>query len=443
MPPVLRFAPSPTGRLHLGNARTALVNWLYARRHGGRLILRIDDTDRERSTRAFETAIEDDLRWLELDWDAHHRQSERASRYAAAFARLLDQAVVYPAYETARELEEKRTAQRARGLPPVYDRAALRLTEADRAAFERAGRRPHWRLRLTADAVDWADLVQGAVSIPAGALSDPVLQKADGGWTYTLASVVDDFELGISHVIRGDDHRTNTAVQIELFRALGAAPPAFAHLPLLTAPGGAPLSKRSGDSSIADYRAQETEPHAIRLVLASVGTDRQLPPETDLETLVATFDLERYGRSSAVLDPAQLARTSAAVFQALPLDEVRERPGLANLAAAEWAVLRQNAAKPSELAPWLRIVREPLEPVIENAALLQTAAGLLPDIIADSDAAATWLEAVKSATGTKGRALMHPIRLALTARDDGPKLADLLPLLGRERARARLCGETA
>jgi len=443
LPPVLRFAPSPTGRLHLGNARTALVNWLYARRHGGRLILRIDDTDRERSTDAFEAGILEDLRWLGLDWDARCRQSERGAVYQAAFARLQQEGAVYPAYETAEELAAKRAAQRARGLPPVYDRSALRLTESERLALEAEGRRPHWRFRLEGEAVAWSDLVQGELFIPGGALSDPILHKADGSWTYTLASVVDDIDLGISHVIRGDDHRTNTAVQLELFRALAAAPPAFAHLPLLTGPGGAPLSKRSGDWSLEDYRRQEIEPHAIRLTLASIGTDRQATSETSLEALVQGFDLARFGRSSAVLDPDQLRRTSAAVFQSLPLDAVRRGTGLADLAAREWAVLRSNAQNPTDLQAWLAIIREPLSPVIEDAALLRTAADLLPDALDDALTAAAWLKAVGQATGTKGRALMHPIRLALTARDHGPKLADLLPLLGRERVEQRLRGGTA
>ena len=443
MLPTLRFAPSPTGRLHLGNARTALVNWLYARRHGGRLLLRIDDTDRERSTASFAAEIERDLHWLGLDWDARFRQSERGAVYAAAFARLRAAGAVYPAYETAEELAAERAARRARGLPPVYDRRALRLSEPERLALEAEGRRPHWRFRLSGEAVAWTDIVQGEIGIPGGSLSDPILQRADGSWTYTLASVVDDVDLGISHVIRGDDHRTNTAVQIELFRALAAAPPAFAHLPLLTGPGGAPLSKRSGDGSLDDYRRMEIEPHAIRLVLASIGTDRQATSETSLDALIRGFDLARFGRSSAVLDPDQLRRTSTAVFQSLALDEVRGRTGLADLAAAEWAVLRRNAENPTDLRTWLAILQQPLTPVIEDAALLGTAVDLLPDPLDDAETATAWLKAVGHATGTKGRALMHPIRLALTARDDGPKLADLLPLLGRERVAQRLRGETA
>jgi glutamyl-tRNA synthetase len=443
LPPTLRFAPSPTGLLHLGNARTALINWLCARRHGGRLLLRIDDTDRERSTAAFAAGIETDLKWLGLDWDARHRQSERAAVYAAAFARLQQAGAVYPAYESAEELESKRAAQRARGLPPVYDRSALRLSESERLALEAEGRRPHWRFRLSGDPVTWSDLVQGDVLIPGGALSDPVLRKADGSWTYTLASVADDADLKISHIIRGDDHRTNTAVQIELFRALGASPPVFAHLPLLTGPGGAPLSKRSGDWSLQDYRDHQIEPQAICLVLASIGTDRQASPETTTEELVQSFDLARFGRTSAVLDPGQLGRTSAAVFQALSLEALRRRPGLADLGAREWDVLRKNAENPKALADWLAILHHPLAPVIEDAALLRSAADLLPERLDESEAAAAWLKAVGQATGTKGRALMHPVRLALTARDDGPKLADLLPVLGRDRTYRRLCGQTA
>jgi glutamyl-tRNA synthetase len=443
MTPVLRFAPSPTGRLHLGNARAALVNWLFARHHGGRLILRLDDTDAERSTEAFAALIEQDLAWLGIDWDQRHRQSGRGAAYAAALARLQAQGHVYPAYETPDELAQKRAGQRARGLPPVYDRAALALTRAERAAYEAQGRQPHWRLRLSGRTAEWADLVQGPVAIPGGSLSDPVLAKAEGGWTYTLASVVDDIEMGVTHIIRGDDHRTNTAVQLELFGALGAEPPAFAHLPLVTGPGGAPLAKRAGAWSLEDYRTRGIEPHAIRLVLASLGTDRQWPPETSLAALIESFDLGRFGRASAVLDDALLTRTSAAVFQALPLEEAQRRDGLADLSPCEWDCLRQNADRPAEILAWRRVIHEPLTPVIEDPALLVTAAGALPASLDDAEAATAWLDAVRQATGQKGRALFHPIRLALTARDDGPKLADLLPLLGRERIRRRLLGETA
>lgn len=443
MTPVVRFAPSPTGYLHLGNARTALVNWLFARRHGGRAILRIDDTDPERSTEAFEAAILEDLDWLSLDWDERHRQSARGAVYEATFQRLSATGRVYPAYETAAELTAKREAQRRKGLPPRYDRAALALTRDERTALERSGRQPHWRFQLSGDTIAWRDLVQGEIAIASAALSDPVLRRADGGWTYTLASIADDVDLGITHVIRGDDHRTNTVVQIELLEALGATLPAFAHLPLLTGPGGAPLSKRSGDWSIRDYRRRGIEPHAIRLYLASLGADVAASPDADLATLTKSFDLERLGNTSAVFDEEQLARLSAQVFQRLPFEEVSLRPGLGDLRADEWALLKGNAADARELADWLRVIRAPVAPVIEDAAFLAEAAKLLPGHLDDAAAAAAWLDAVKLATGRKGKALFHPIRLALTARADGPKLADLLPLLGLERVRRRLKGETA
>lgn len=443
MSPVLRFAPSPTGRLHLGNARAALVNWLFARQHGGRLILRLDDTDKERSSERFVVAIEEDLAWLGIDWDARHRQSQRGALYGAALARLQAAGRVYPAYETADELAAKRAARRAEGLPPVYDRAALALTEADRTALEAGGRRPHWRFRLAGEPVRWTDLVQGEIVIPGGSLSDPVLARADGGFTYMLASVVDDSEMAVTHLIRGDDHRTNTAIQLDLFAALGAIPPAMAHLPLVSGPGGVPLAKRAGASSLADYRAQGIEPHAIRLVLAALGTDRQWPPDTTMEALIAGFDVGRLGRTSAVLDDDQLVRCSAAVFQALPLAEARKRPGLADLTAEEWRCLGPNATSPADLLAWRRRLREPLTPIIEDSGFLEAAAGLLPEALDDAAAATAWLDAVKQATGRKGRRLFQPIRLALTGRDDGPKLGDLLPLLGAGRIRRRLLGETA
>jgi glutamyl-tRNA synthetase len=438
----LRFAPSPTGRLHLGNARTALVNWLQARQAGGRFVLRLDDTDRQRSTEAFARSITDDLAWLGIDWDVCIRQSERAALYATAFAGLREQGLVYPAYETAEELADKRAAQRRLGQPPRYDRAALALDAADRAQLEGEGRAPHWRFRLSGAAIAWTDLVQGSVSIGTAALSDPVLVRADGVATYTLASVVDDLECGITQIVRGDDHRTNTAVQIELMRALGGMPPVFAHLPLILGAGGAPLSKRSGDWSLGDWRARGIEPHAIRLYLASLGTDRVAPPETSREALIREFDIGRFGRAGAVFDADQLARMSRGVFCALPLEAVRDRPGCAGIAAAEWAALRPNVADAGELARWLAVLHEPIKPVREDAELLGAAADLLPLALDDASAAA-WLGAVQESTGRRGKALYHPLRLALTGRTDGPKLADLLPLLGRERVLRRLRGLTA
>ncbi len=441
MATILRFAPSPTGRLHLGNARTALVNWLYARKTGGRFVLRLDDTDPERSSEPSRVAIEADLAWLGLDRDRYVRQSERAGLHAAAFADLRERGLVYPAYETREELREKREAQRRNGLPPRYDRAALGLDAGDRARLEARGRLPHWRFRLSGAVVTFADLVQGPVSIPTSALSDPVLVKADGAATYTLATVVDDLDLGITHVIRGDDHRTNTAVQIELMRALGGAAPAFAHLPLILGPGGAPLSKRSGDWSLDDWRRRGIEPQAIRLYLASLGTDRLAPAATTMEALAQDLDLGRFGRTAALFDPGQLVRLSREVFQSLPLLAVRERPGVADVTSDEWAALRSNVANARELEAWLGVLRRPLRPVVEDPAFLDAAADLLPPTL-DAAAAAGWLRAVQARTGRRGRDLYHPLRLALTGVTDGPALADLLPLLGRERVCRRLRGET-
>ena len=442
MATILRFAPSPTGRLHLGNARTALVNWLYARKTGGRFVLRLDDTDPERSSEESRMAIEADLAWLGLDRDRYVRQSGRAGLHAAAFAGLRERGLVYPAYETREELHEKREAQRQQGLPPRYDRAALALDAGDRARLEARGRLPHWRFRLSGAVVTFVDLVQGPVSIPTSALSDPVLVKADGTATYTLASVVDDLDLGITHVIRGDDHRTNTAVQIELMRALDGVAPTFAHLPLILGPGGAPLSKRSGDWSLDDWRRRGIEPHAVRLYLSSLGTDRLAPSDRTVEELIRDLDLARFGRTAAIFDPDQLLRLSREVFRSLPLEAMRARPGCADITPDEWAALRQNVADAKELLTWLAVLREPLRPVIEDPPFLAAVADLLPPGL-DDEAAASWLREVQARTGRRGRDLYHPLRLALTGVTDGPGLADLLPLLGRERVLRRLRGETA
>ncbi len=442
MTSTLRFAPSPTGRLHLGNARTALVNWLLARQAGGRFVLRLDDTDRKRSTEEFARGITEDLAWLGLDWDDCIRQSARAALHATAFAGLRERGLVYPAYETAGELAEKRAAQRRLGQPPRYDRTALAHDAAERARLEREGRAPHWRFRLSGGEASWTDLVQGPLAIGTAALSDPVLVRADGAATYTLASVVDDLDCGITQIVRGDDHRTNTAVQIELMQALGGTPPAFGHLPLILGEGGAPLSKRSGDWSLDDWRKRGIEPHAIRLCLASLGTDRMAPPETSLAELIGDFDLGRFGRAAAVFDAGQLLRTSRDVFRAEPLEAVRDRPGCAGLTAAEWAILSPNVADPGELALWLAVLHEPFTPIHEDAPLLATAADLLPPVL-DNASAAGWLAAVQESSGRRGKALYHPLRLALTGRTDGPKLGDLLPLLGRARVLCRLRGPTA
>jgi glutamyl-tRNA synthetase len=431
----VRFAPSPTGLLHLGNARTAVVNWLFARRSGDRFILRIDDTDAGRSSEEFVQAIRDDLAWLGLGWDLEVRQSERTALYASAFERLREAGRVYPAYETPEELAAMRARQRARGLPPRYDRAALKLGDADRARLEAEGRRPHWRFRLADGEVTFADLVQGQKRIALRHLSDPVLRRDDGSVTYGFASVVDDLELAIGHVIRGEDHLTNTAVQIDLGRALGGAAPAFAHLPLLLDKSGGKLSKRLDSLSLRTLREQGVDPVAVLAVLATLGTGRTPDAGVTLDQLKAGFDLAAFGRAQPRLDPADIERLSLERLRTAPFVEVRKR--LPEIDEALWEAIRGNVTGIEDASAWWAVVHRPLAPVIEDAGFCATAADLL-----DERDHAQWLDALKSATGRKGKALFHPLRLALTGREHGPPLEHLLALIGRDRAARRLRGET-
>lgn len=443
----VRFAPSPTGQLHVGNIRLALVNWLFARSQGGSFLLRLDDTDLERSTAEYAAGIERDLRWLGLEWDRFARQSDRLDRYAAAVERLKGAGRLYPCYETAEELSLKRKSLLGRGLPPIYDRAALRLTDTDRARLEAEGRTPHWRFLLEHEPVAWDDLVRGPQHFHGRDLSDPVLIREDGRTLYTLSSVVDDIELGITHVIRGEDHVANTAVQIQLWQALGGPVPGFAHLPLLTDATGAGLSKRLGSISVASLRDdQGIEPMAINSLLAKLGTSDAIEARMGLAELAAEFDMAKVARGAPKFDPEELARLNARVLHATPFEAVAgrlEALGFGGIDATFWEAVRPNLSRLADVAEWWHVARGPIEPVVEDAEFASSAAALLPAEPWDDSTWSTWTGAVKSATGRKGKGLFMPLRLALTGRDHGPELKNLLPLIGRERAEARLAGRVA
>lgn len=445
--PVVRFAPSPTGRIHIGNARPALLNALFARTSGGRFVLRFDDTDVERSRVEYAESIEADLHWLGVRPDLVVRQSDRFAFYAAAAERLKREGRLYPAYETADELDRRRKRQQARGLPPVYDRAALRLTPEQVAAFEAEGRRPHWRFRLDGRTVAWDDGVRGPCTVDCASLSDPVLVRADRSYLYTLPSVVDDIDLGITHVIRGEDHVTNTGVQIQLFEALGAPPPAFAHHNLLTTASGDGLSKRSGALSIGALRDEGVEALAVAAMAVLTGSSSALRPVASLDELAEGFDLSRLSRAPARFDEAELRTLSAKVLHGLPFAAVAPRLALFGIVGAKaepfWDAVRGNLAHFAEAAEWWGVVEDVVEPVIEDAAFLTRAAAAMPSEPWDGDTWATWTAALKADTGRKGRALFHPLRLALTARDAGPDLKGLLPLIGRARAWDRIRGTPA
>jgi len=443
---IVRFAPSPTGRLHVGNARAALFNWLFAKKVGGKFMLRMDDTDDERSTAEFAAGIEADMAWLGLTHDIFARQSERLAAYEAAAAKLKADGRLYPAYETATELDRKRKRQMARGLPPVYDRAALKLTDEDRAALEAEGRKPHWRFKLEQVHTAFDDLIQGHVEVDGASLSDPVLIREDGRFLYTLPSVVDDIDFAVTHVIRGSDHITNTGVQIQLIRALGAEPPVYAHYSLLNGPEGKPLSKREDAArfSLAALREAGYEPMALNALLARLGTPDPVEPVLSLDVLAETFDMTRLGRADIRFDPADLARVNAAILHLTPYADAKPRLAALGCDLGEdfWNAVRPNLALFAEAADWARVVEGPLAPVIEDAAFATAAAAALPPEPWDEATWGLWTGAVKEVTGAKGKALFMPLRLALTGRPHGPELKNLLPLIGRKRADARLRGLT-
>jgi glutamyl-tRNA synthetase len=441
----VRFAPSPTGRLHAGNIRTALFNYLFARKSGGDLILRLDDTDAARSTEEFAEGIREDLAWLGLRWAKEVRQSDRFALYRAAVDRLKADGRLYPAYETPEELELKRKRQLARGQPPVYDRAALELSAEDRARLEAEGRKPHWRFKLESRDVVWDDLVRGRQHVDAASLSDPVLIRADGTYLYTLPSVVDDVDLGVTHVIRGEDHVANTAPQIQLFEALGAKPPAFGHHNLLVGADGQALSKRDRSTSIEALRAEGIEALAVASYSATIGSSDPVAPHLSLDELVQGFDFAKLSRAPARFDPAELRLLNAKLLHMLPFDAVAARLRAMGVADGEafWEAVRGNLAVLGEAKLWWEVVAGRIQPVIEDAELCRAAAALLPPEPWDETVWTAWSEAVKRATGAKGKALFRPLRLALTGREDGPELKRLLPLIGRARALARLEGKAA
>lgn len=438
----VRFAPSPTGKLHVGNVRTALVNWLFAKGQGGAFVLRIDDTDLARSTQEYEDGIETDLTWLGLAWDERYNQSKRFDRYEEAAARLKASGRLYACYETSEELDRRRKVQLSRGLPPIYDRAALLLTDAEKAAYEAEGRRPHWRFKLEGKRVAWEDLARGHAEVDTASMSDPVLIREDGLFLYTLPSVVDDIDMDITHIIRGEDHVTNTGAQIEIFEALNAKVPGFAHMPLLVGADGAALSKRLGSLSISDMRDQGYEPIAITSHLGKIGTSDNLEVAPSVEALGQAFAFSKMGRSPARYDTADLDRLNAQALHGMTYAEAQPRLAAlgADLGEAFWDTVRGNLNKFADVADMARIVTGPVTPVIEDAAFAAAALEVLPEVI-DAGAWSAWTAAVKDKTGAKGKGLFMPLRLALTGQAHGPDMAAMAPLIGREAIVRRLKGE--
>lgn len=432
-----RFAPSPTGRLHVGNIRTALHNWMLAKKSGGKFVLRIDDTDAARSKEEYVDAIRADLAWLGIEADSEERQSQRLDRYDATFEKLKQAGRVYPAYETAQELELKRKVQLGRGLPPIYDRGALELTEEERAAKEAEGIAPHWRFKLDHDeALAWDDGVRGASKFDSKLLSDPVIRRADGSWLYMLPSTVDDIDMGITHVLRGEDHVSNTAVQIQMFTAMGAAAPEFAHEALLVGKEGK-LSKRLGSLGCDAFHERGIEPEALIAMLARLGTSLPVEPISDRSALLSTFDLSTFGRAPAKFDDAELDRINTVIVHAMPFEAVRHRLP-EGMDEAGWHAVQPNITTIGEVADWWRLVTGPIDRIefeAEDRAYLAQAAEMLAW---SDDPWHSLTNALKDATGRKGKALFLPLRQALTGMDHGPDIGELLPLIGEAEVRARL-----
>ncbi|MGR3377537.1 glutamate--tRNA ligase [Salipiger abyssi] len=438
---VTRFAPSPTGHIHVGNLRTALFNYLIARKAGGTFILRIDDTDPERSKEEYVDGIKRDLEWLGLTWDKTERQSARLDRYHEAADKLREIGRFYEAWETPTELDLKRKKQLNMGKPPVYDRAALVLSDAEKAALRDERGDGVWRFKLDQQRIDWTDGILGDISIDAASVSDPVLIRGDGQILYTLASVVDDTEMGVTHVVRGSDHVTNTATQIQIIEALGGSVPSFAHHSLLTGPQGESLSKRLGVLSIRDLRESGVEPEALLSLMARLGSSQPVELRLSLDEIAEGFELSQFGAAPTKFDVNDLYPLTARKLHELPLsavaDEIAALGVPADKAELFWSVTRENITTRKDLAGWWRLFSEGAEPLVadEDKDFIAEAMAMLPEGPFTRETWGEWTKAVKEQTGRKGKGLFMPLRKALTGRERGPEMADVMPLLQKVPAR--------
>jgi glutamyl-tRNA synthetase len=444
MKPIVRFAPSPTGYLHAGNIRMAIINWLFARKLGGKFILRMDDTDTERSLPEYEAAIKQDLTWLGLEWDDYFRQQDRFARYEEAKQQLIASGRLYPCYETSEEIELKRKMLASRGKPPIYDRAALTLTAEQKAAYEAEGRKPHYRFLLEDKVIEWNDLVRGPQRINPANNSDPVLVRADGVPLYTLCSTVDDADYGITHVLRGEDHVSNTAVQSQIFEALGFPVPEFGHNALLQMADGK-LSKRKGGGDIKSLREAGYEPMAINSLLARLGSSDPIETFWTMDALIAQFDISKFGRASAMYDENELARLNEKLIAQMDFAEAQPRLTAIGITADEtfWNGIRGNLPMFADAKTWWEILHQPIAPQAEDVDFTIEAAKLLPTGTWNEESYKAWIEAVKTATNRKGKDLFMPLRRALTGREDGPELKDVFRLIEQQKAQARLMGVAA
>ena len=442
---LVRFAPSPTGWLHVGNVRTAIANFLFAKSLGGKFMLRVDDTDRARSTSEYEAGLKQDLAWLGVHWDVLEKQSERFERYELAKQDLIAKGRLYPCYETAEEIDIKRKMLISRGLPPIYDRGALNDTAEQRAAYEAQGRKPHWRFKLDAAPILWHDMVRGKVEFDGSKLSDPVMFREDGVVLFTFATSVDDGELGITHIIRGEDHVSNTAMQVQIMQAMGHKIPTFGHMSLLKMKEGK-ISKRVGGGDIRSLREGGIFPMAVASYLAKIGTSDAIDVFEEMATLIKDFSIDKFGRSMANYDPLELERLNQKLLHQMSFDHVQPQlaaRGMGSIDAKFWEVIKANLTTLDDAKDWWDVLQQPIAPVIDDKAFADAAAALLPAGEWNESSWDSLVNAVKEKTGRKGKELFMPLRLALTGREHGPEMKVVFALLGRDRAEKRLKGETA
>jgi glutamyl-tRNA synthetase len=444
---ITRFAPSPTGLLHVGNIRTALINWLFAKKHHGKFILRMDDTDYDRSEEKFEQAIVKDLRWLGLDWDRLEHQKDRINRYEEIKQLLIKDGRLYPCYETEEDLEIKRKIRLSQGKPPVYDRAALALTEKQIFEYEQAGKRPHFRFKLDHKDVSWNDLIQGQVKMNAGSFSDPIVIRGNGTWTYLLCSIVDDIDFNVTHIIRGEDHISNTVAQIQFFEALKSTPPIFAHLARIVSKTEK-ISKRVGGFDIQTLRDEkEIEAMTINSFFALIGTSKDVSVCSKLEGLVNNFSIEDFHKSPINYEEADLVRLNHRIISSYSFEEIKDRLatlGLSDLTGSLWIIIRNNIKKLSEAKYWHDVccgeIVLPNFSTSDQEFLIKASDFLPKESNWDEGTWDKWIDSIKLHTTRRGKELFVPLRLALTGVKSGPELKILLPMIGKERVQRRLRG---
>jgi glutamyl-tRNA synthetase len=432
-----RFAPSPTGYIHIGNVRTALMCYLYARKAGGKFMLRIDDTDVERSKEEYVTAIRADLAWLGLNPDLEMRQSQRFARYNEVVEELKKKGRIYACYETQEELEFKRKIQLGRGLPPVYDRSSLKLSEEERQKFIAEGRKPHWRFQLDSTDIEWNDEIRGTIKMNPSTMSDPIVIRENGEYTYMLPSTVDDVDMKVTNVIRGEDHISNTAIQIQIFKAMGATVPSFAHSSLIKTKEGK-LSKREGKGAVSELREMGIQPMAINSFLAKIGTSDPVQLRDNLEQLVAEFDIKRFGKAPTMYDFEDILRLNTKALHEIEFEEIKEKLP-AGMTKEFWNTVRLNVENIDDAALWWKICHEEISASVSDSDkdFLKEAASLLPQTL-DEKAWDSWVNELKAKSGRKGKTLFMPLRIALTGMEHGPEIKNLLPLINRDVILKRL-----